>query len=85
MLIGIAILLKLLGNKLVPVLMPEKRLLSIGVGWLGGLAGSLLDSAIWQFEPQLAGINVIAAVIGSALFILLLDLLPFIKILLGKI
>jgi len=58
LLIGIVILLKFLGNRLAPVLMPEKRILSIGIGWLGGLTGSLLDNDIWQFGPQLAGINV---------------------------
>ena len=85
MLLVIAILLRLLGNKFVPAIMPEKRLQTIGVGWLGGLMGSLLDGALWQFGPRLLEVNVVAAVIGSALSILFSGLLPFIKIFLGKI
>jgi len=85
LLLGIAILLRFLGNKLIPIIMPQKRLQTIGVGWLGGLVGSLLDGAMWQFGPQVVGVNVVAAVIGSALLILFLGLLPFIKIFLGKI
>lgn len=84
-LLAIAILLRLAGNKLVPVVMPSGRLLTIGLGWAGGFLGSLLDSVLWQFGPEVAGINLVAAVVGCALFILFLGLYPFIKILLGKI
>lgn len=85
LLLGIAVLLRFLGNKFISVIIPEKRLLVIGTGWLGGLAGSLIDGAFWQFGPQLVGVNIVAAVIGSGLFIVFLGLLPFIKILMGRI
>ena len=84
-LLAIAILLRLVGNKLVPVVMPSGRLLTIGLGWAGGFLGSLLDSVLWQFGPEVARVNLVAAVVGCALFILFLGLYPFIKILLGKI
>jgi len=84
-LLAIAILLRFVGNKLIPVVMPTGRLRIIGLGWAGGFLGSLLDGFLWQFGPEVAGINLVAAVIGCALFILLFGLLPFIKILLGKI
>lgn len=84
-LLAIAILLRLAGNKLVPVVMPSGRLLTIGLGWAGGFLGSLLDRVLWQFGPEVAGVNLVAAVVGCALFILFLGLYPFIKILLGKI
>ena len=84
-LLAIAILLRLVGNKLVPVVMPSGRLRTIGLGWTGGFLGSLLDSVLWQFGPEVAGINLVAAAVGCVLFILFLGLYPFIKILLGKI
>lgn len=83
-LLAIAILLKLIGNKLVPLLMPSGWLRTIAVGWVGGFLGSLADSILWQFGPKIAGINLLAAAIGCALFILFLGILPFIRILLGK-
>ena len=84
-LLAIAILLRFVGNKLVPVVMPTGRLRTIGLGWAGGFLGSLSDSVLWQFGPEVAGINLVAATIGCALFILFFGLFPFIKILLGKI
>jgi uncharacterized membrane protein YeaQ/YmgE (transglycosylase-associated protein family) len=84
-LLAIAILLRLAGNKLVPVVMPSGRLRTIGLGWAGGFLGSLLDGVLWQFGPEVAGVNLVAAVVGCALFILFLGLYPFIKILLGRI
>ncbi len=84
-LLAIAILFRLVGNKLVPVVMPTGRLRTIGLGWAGGFLGSLSDSVLWQFGPEVAGINLVAATIGCALFILFFGLFPFIKILLGRI
>jgi len=55
------------------------------LGWAGGFFGSLLDSVLWQFGPEVAGINLVAAAVGCALFILFFGLFPFVKILLGKI
>ena len=83
-LLAIAILLRIIGNKLVPVVMPSGRIKTIGLGWLGGFLGSLLDGALWQFGPEVAEINLVAATIGCALFILLFGLFPFIRILLRR-
>ncbi len=84
-LLAIAILLRFIGNKLIPVVMPAWRLRTIALGWVGGFLGSLADSFVGQFGPEVAGINLMAAVIGCALFVLLLGIAPFIKILLGKV
>ena len=84
LLLAIVIFITLVGNRLAPVIMPTGRRRIIAVGWIGGLAGSLMDSALWQLGPRVAEINLVAAFVGSALFILLLGLSPFIKILLGK-
>ncbi len=84
-LLAMAILLRFIGNKLVPLVMPTGRFRTIALGWAGGFLASWVDSILWQFGPQIAGINLVAAVIGCALFILLLGIAPFIKILLGKL
>ena len=84
-LLAIAILLRFIGNKLIPTAMPTRRLRTIALGGVGGFLGSLANSFWWQFGPEVAGINLVAAIIGCALFILLLGIAPFIKILLGKI
>ena len=84
-LLAIAILLRFIGYKLIPSVMPTGRVKTIILGWVGGFLGSLADSLLRQFGPEVAGINLVAAVIGCALFILLLGIAPFIKILLGKV
>ncbi len=84
-LLAIAILLRFIGNKLIPIAMPTGRLRTIALGGVGGFLGSWVDSLFRQFGPEVAGINLVAAVIGCALFILLLGITPFIKILLGKV
>ena len=84
-LLAIAILLRFIGNRLIPIAMPTGRLRVIALGWVGGFLGSLADSLWWQFGPEVARINLVAAVIGCALFILFLGIAPFIKILLGKV
>ena len=83
-LLAIAILLRLVGNKLIPVVMPTGRPKTISLGWAGGLLGSWLDSLCWQFGPEVAGVNLLAAAVGCTLFIVLLGIYPFVKILLGK-
>ncbi len=84
-LLAIAILLRFIGNKLIPIAMPAGRLRIIALGWVGGFLGSLADSFWWQFGPEVARINLVAAIIGCALFILFLGIAPFIKILMGKV
>jgi len=84
-LLAIAILLRFIGNKLIPSVMPTGWLKTIALGWVGGFLGSLVDSIWRQFGPEVAGINLVAAVIGCALFILFLGIAPFVKILLGKV
>ncbi len=84
-LLAITILVRFAGNKLVPLLMPSGRLRTVALGWVGGFLTSLADNIFWQLGPQVAGISLVAAVIGGALFILGLGIAPFIKILLGKV
>jgi len=55
-----------------------------GIGWLGGLTGSLMDRYIWHLGPKFVEIQVAAAAIGCALFILAAGLWPFLKILAGQ-
>lgn len=84
-LLAIAILLRLIGHRLIPIVMPAGRIRIIALGWIGGFLGSLADSFWSQFGPEIAGIYLVAAVIGCALFILFLGIAPFVKILLGKV
>ncbi|MFC1972320.1 hypothetical protein ACFLVE_02815 [Chloroflexota bacterium] len=84
-LLAIAIVVRLLGIKLVPLLMPSGRVRTVALGWLGGFLASLLDRVLWQFGPEVASISLVAAIIGCILFILGLGITPFVKILLGKV
>ena len=84
-LVAIAILVRFVSSKLVPLLMPSSRLRTVALGWVGGFLASVVDNIFWQLGPQVAGISLVAAVIGCALFILGLGIAPFIKILLGKV
>ncbi len=84
-LLAIAILLRFIGNKLIPVVIPAGLLRTIALGWAGGFLGSLAGGILWQFGPTLAGVNLGAAAIGCAFFILFFGIVPFIKILLGNV
>ncbi|MFQ5827446.1 MAG: hypothetical protein ACE5IA_08840 [Dehalococcoidia bacterium] len=84
LLLFIAIGVRFLGQRVVPLAMPRGRLKTVGLGWVGGLVGSLVDGALWHWGPQVGGIYLVAAVLGSALFILGLGLIPFFRILLGR-
>lgn len=83
-LLGIAIVLKWAGNRLVPLLIPGGRLKIVGAGWLGALAGSLLDRAFWRLGPEVSEIYITAAFAGCVVVYLVLGIAPFIRIMLGK-
>ena len=84
LLIGLAIAVRWLGLKLIPLLIPRSRIKTVAIGWLGGLAGSLMDRYIWHLGPKFVEIQVAPAAIGCALFILAAGLWPFFKILVGQ-
>jgi len=84
LLVGLAIVVRWLGLKLVPLLIPRRRLRTLAIGWLGGLTGSLMDRYIWHLGPRFVEIQVAAAAIGCAVFILAAGLWPFLEILVGK-
>ena len=84
LLVGLAIAVRWLGLKLVPLLIPRRRLRTLAIGWLGGLTGSLMDRYIWHLGPRFVETQVVAAAIGCMLFILAAGLWPFLEILAGK-
>ncbi len=84
LLLGIAIVVRRLGFWLIPLAMPQKRLKTWALGWLGGLAGSLLDRYVWHIGPRFVEIQVGFSAIGCAVFILVYGLWPFFKILVGN-
>lgn len=59
-----AILLRLAGNKLIPVIIRTGRLKTAASGWTGGFVGSWVDSLWCQFWPEVAGVNLLAAAFG---------------------
>ena len=85
LILTIAVLVRWLGSKLVPLLIPGGRFKTVAVGWAGGFAASWLDGILWQFGPQVAGINLVAAVIGCILLILGLGVAPFVKTMLWRV
>lgn len=85
LLLGIAVALRYVGNRLVPVVMPTGRWWKTwAIGWLGGLVASLADRFLGQWGPQVAEVYLVAAAIGAALAILIAGLVPFIRIFLGR-
>jgi len=77
----IALALRFIGNKLVPVAMPTGCLKTIAVGWFGGFLGSVF----LHIGPQIAGVYLVPAVVGAAACILTVGLASFVKILLGRV
>ncbi len=64
--------------------LPSSRLASLGVGIVGGLGSHLLGGLLWSEAPRVGGLHIPLAMVGAALFIVLLGLAPFLRILLGK-
>ncbi len=68
-----------------PMVMPSSgKWLAIIIGWVGGLVGSVIGEFTWQFGPLVGRVYPVAAIIGCILFLLLLGLFPFVKILVRK-
>ncbi len=80
----LAMAVRTLANRLVPVAMPPGRILGIGAAFIGAIAGNWVGNALLPYGPILLGVNLIAATLGAILFIFLLGLIPFIKILVGR-
>ena len=84
LLLAQSVILTILGRKVVPVLMPEKKIRTILVGWLGGIGGSLIDRFTWKLGPRLFEIYWSLALGMALICILAFGLLPFFKILLKR-
>lgn len=86
LLLGVAIAVRYLGRRLVPLLMPPGRLKTIAVGLVGGFIGSLVVNRFHFGDwSVVARTNLLGAAIGAAFFILLLGVIPFLKILFGRV
>ncbi len=80
----LAILIRRIGNRLLPLVMPRHRLKTIAVGFGGGVIGSLVDRFTWEFGPEFVGAHWVASIIGCILFILCYGLMPFLRIMMGR-
>lgn len=84
LLVAIAIGLRWAGGRLLPLIMPSSRLASLGAGLLGGLGGHFLGGWLWPEAPRLGVLHLPLTLGGVILFIVLLGLVPFLRIFLGK-
>jgi len=80
----IAMAIRWLGIRLVPLLMPRARLKTLGIGWLGGLAGNFVAQALGP-GPEVIGVSLWGAIGGAAVAILAMGLFPFLRILAGRL
>ncbi|MBI4215879.1 MAG: hypothetical protein HY687_00570 [Chloroflexi bacterium] len=78
--LALVLVLRHLGFRAFPLAMPQGKLKGLAVGLVGGYAGGLLLP--WGFQWQ--DINLVGAALGIIAATLILGLLPFIKILLGR-
>ena len=84
-LLAVAVVVREVGSRLVPLVMPHGRLKAVVVGFVGAVVGNLLGASAFGFIPEVADVNLLGAVLGAAVFVVALGLLPFIKILIGRI
>jgi len=83
-LLAVAIAVRMLGRRFVPLVMPESRLKTVVVGMVGGLVGQWLGGRWGIAGIEVAGLYLVWVVAGTAMAVLLLGLAPFIKVFLGK-
>lgn len=84
LLLLIAIAVRFLGRKWLPLLMPPGRLTPLLLGWTGAAAGSLVENALWPGGPSLGWLHPAGAATGALLFLVAMSLLSFFRVLLGK-
>lgn len=84
LLLAQSIILTIIGRNTVPLLMPEKNMRTVMAGWMGGIAGSLIDRFTWKLGPQVFEIYWGFSLGIAILCILAFGLMPFFKILLKK-
>ncbi|MFC2039539.1 hypothetical protein ACFLST_01995 [Chloroflexota bacterium] len=84
LLLFVAVLIRSIGNRLVPLVMPRHRLKTIAVGFGGGVIGGLVDQLTWKLSPELVGVHLVAGVAGCVLAILVYGLIPFLRIMIGR-
>lgn len=84
LLLFFAILIRRIGNRLLPLVMPRNRLKTIAVGFAGGIIGSLVDRFTWEYSPEVVGVYLVASVIGCILFIICYGIMPFARIMVGR-
>lgn len=86
LLLAVVIFVRKVGRRLMPLVMPPSRLKTLGVGLLGGYLGSILFRWIHVGDwAIIAGTHMLGALAGALVFVLILGLLPFLRILLGKV
>jgi len=81
----LAVLIIRIGNRLLPFVMPGGRLKTIAVGFSGGAIGSLVDRFTWEYGPEFVGVHLAASIIGGILFIICYGLMPFVRIMMGRV
>ena len=86
LLLAIAILIRYGAKKLVPMLMPPSRTKTVLVALIGAFVGSLAFRLCHLGDVAVvAEINLIGAILGAAVFLLLFGAYPFIKVFFGRI
>lgn len=83
LLLAIAIAVRFLVKRLLPLALPKSRLKAIALGWLAGLAASLLERLLGPWEPEVAGVHMLAAFVGASVAIVGWGIWPFVAIFLG--
>ena len=79
-LLATAMIVRFLGRRYIPLLMPEGRLKTLGTGILGGLIGQWLGGQ-WGFaQIEVVGLYIFWVVAGTIMAVLILGLIPFFKV-----
>jgi hypothetical protein len=85
LLFSLAVLIRRISNRLLPLVMPGDRLKTIAIGFFGGVIGSLVDRFTWEYGPEVVGVHLAASIIGCILFMICYGLMPFIRIMVGRV
>lgn len=86
----VAIFARILGVRLVPLLMPEGRVKGVALGFVGAFAGDVFGKLV-GLGPRLdtvhfggGAVYLGGAILGCLLVLLFAGILPFLKIMVGK-
>lgn len=83
-LLAIAIIIRYLGRRYLPLFVPISRTKTLVAALVGGIAGNLISSFLSPLGPQVADTYIVLPVILAVCLVLLVGISPFLRVMFSR-